>query len=40
MINSGSREGKGVEDWQVQTIMCKITYKDILCNTGNIANIL
>ena len=26
--------------WEVQTIMYKISYKDILYNTGNTANIL
>ena len=26
--------------WEVQTIGCKISYKDVLCNMGNIANSL
>ena len=30
----------GVEEWDVQTIGCKIGYKDVLYNTGNIAYIL
>ena len=36
-------EGRGnmeVGKWEVQTIMYKINYKDILYNTGNTANIL
>ena len=43
MITSGEREGGrgniGVEEWEVQTTKYKISYKDILNNTGNIANI-
>ena len=27
-----------VEDWEVQTIGCKIGHRDVLYNTGNIAN--
>ena len=43
MFTKGEKEGGrgivgvGVED--IQTIMYKISYKDILYNTGNIANI-
>ena len=36
-------EGEGHyrdEEWEVQISGCKIGYKDILYNTGNIANIL
>ena len=44
MVISGEREeGKGnigVEEQAVQTARCKISYKDILYNTGNKANIL
>ena len=44
MVTSREREeGRGsigVGDQEVQTIMHKISYKDILYNTGNIANIL
>ena len=44
VITSGEREGgRGnirAGEKEVQTIMYKINYKDILYNTGNIANIL
>ena len=30
----------GVEEWEVQTIGCKMGYKDVLYNMGNITNIL
>ena len=44
MVASGEREGgRGsikVRGKEVQTIMYKIIYKDVLYNTGNIANIL
>ena len=44
MVTSGEREGGrgniGVGEYEVQTILYKISYKDILYNTGNIANIL
>ena len=33
-------DNNGVGDWEVQTIMCKINYKDILYNIKNKANIL
>lgn len=38
----GRRKGGnvGVRNLEVQTIMCKVSYKDILYNMGNIANIL
>ena len=43
-VASGEREGGwgniGGGDLEVQTIRYKISYKDILYNTGNIANIL
>lgn len=29
-----------VGDWEVQTARYKISYKDIMYNTGNIANVL
>ena len=39
-----SREGREVQDrvgeWEAQTIGCKMGYKDVLYNMGNIANIL
>ena len=37
----GRRKGGnvGVRNLEVQTIMCKVSYKDILYNMGNIANI-
>ena len=34
------RDNNRVGDWEVQTIMCKISYKDILYNIKNKANIL
>ena len=37
VVTRGSREGREEE---VQIIRCKISYKDILYNMGNIANIL
>ena len=38
---SGGEEGQyKSRGFEVQTIMYKISYKDILYNTGNIANIL
>ena len=38
---SGGEEGQyNSRGFEVQTIMYKISYKDILYNTGNIANIL
>jgi len=44
VVTSGEREGvrgnKGVEESEVQTIRYKISYKDILYNMGNTANIL
>ena len=44
MVISGEREGGRGKmaggEWEVQTIMYKINYKDILYTTGNIANIL
>ena len=44
VVTRGEREGKrvntGVGDKEVQTTMYKISYKDILCNTEYIANIL
>ena len=44
MVTSGEREvGRGdirVGDSEVHTSMYKISYKDILYNTGNIANVL
>ena len=44
MVTSGEREGGrgkiGVGDYEVQTIMYKISYKDILYNMGNTANSL
>ena len=39
----GEGRGRGnieVEDWEGQTVMYKISCKDILYNTGNMANIL
>ena len=33
-------DNKWVENWKVQTIVYKIRYKDMLYNTGNVANIL
>ena len=30
----------GVEEWEIQTAGCKTGYKEVLNNTGNIANIL
>ena len=43
MVTGGEREGKGkteIGHQEVQAIMYKINYKNILYNTGNIANIL
>ena len=44
VVTSGEREGGkgsiGVRGSEVQTIRYKKSYKDILYNTGNIANIL
>ena len=44
MVTSREREGGwgniGIEEQEVQTVMYKISYKDILQNLGNIANIL
>ena len=43
MVTSGGKEGEGtgcVGDEEVQTTGYKISYKDILSNMGNIANIL
>ena len=44
MVTSGKREEKrgirGVGKWEVQAIRFRISYKDMLYNTGNIANIL
>ena len=44
MVTSGEREGGrdniGIEDEEVQTVIYKTSYKDILYNTGNIANVL
>ena len=44
MVTSGESEGVrgklGVGEEEVQTTRYKISYKDILYNTGNIANIL
>ena len=43
MATSGERRGRGtlgVGEWEVQTIGCKIGYKDVFYDTGNIANIL
>ena len=37
VVTRGSREGREEE---VQIIRCKISYKEILYNMGNIANIL
>ena len=40
---SGYQWGRGnkwVGEWEVQTFGCKIGYKDILYNTGDIGNIL
>ena len=41
---TGGETGKGgdigVGKWEVQTIGCKISYRDVLYNTGKIANIL
>ena len=37
VVTRGSREGREEE---AQIIRCKISYKDILYNMGNIANIL
>ena len=34
------RSKRGVGNSQLQTIMCKINYKDILYNRGTIANVL
>ena len=42
MVTSGGGgvEGStGVREWEVQTTVCKIGYKDVLHNTGNIAYI-
>ena len=42
-VISGEREGGGANgggDYEVQTIVYKISYRDILYITGNIANIL
>ena len=44
VITSGEGEGEmsklGVGEWDVHTIRCKISYKDLLHNTGNVADIL
>ena len=32
--------GQGVAEREIQTIMCKISHKAILCSTGNTASIL
>ena len=44
VVTSGEREGgrgnRGGREEKVQTIRYKISYKDILYNTGNVANIL
>ena len=44
MVTSGEKEvGRGnigVGDYEVQTTMYKISYKDILYDTGNITTIL
>ena len=44
MINNGERGGEkgklGVGDEEIKAIRYTISYKDILCNTGNVANIL
>ena len=34
------RGNLGVGEWEVQTLGCKIGYKDVLYSTENIANIL
>ena len=39
ILSSKCAQGIGVEDQEVQTITYKISYKDILYNVGNIANI-
>ena len=42
VVTSGERKGRGnisVGEWEVQTIGCKIGYRDILYNTGKISNI-
>ena len=36
----GGRGNIRAGEWEVQTIGCKTDYKDVLYNTGNIANIL
>ena len=42
VVTSGERGGggnMGGREWEVQTIGCKISYKDTLCNMQNIASI-
>ena len=36
----GGVGNRGMGEWEVQTIGCKIGYKDVLYNTGNRASIL
>ena len=41
MVTIGEGWGsKGVGEWKVQTFSCKIGYKDVVYNMGNIGNIL
>ena len=40
MISNEGKGNIGMGERDVQTTGCKIGYKDVLYNTGNIANIL
>ena len=40
MVTSGEEGRDNTGDGEVQTVGCKIGYKDVLYHTGNIANVL
>ena len=41
VVTSGEGRGTiGAGEWEVQTIGCKVGYRDVLYNMGNTANIL